>query len=140
VSASDQLGDAARQLEEAERRAREAEGVRRDAEAEWRRGKLPLGLILLTVGSLLTASRLGYLAIEEVWRYWPLFFVVMAVNHLIRRTDDSLRGAFAFLFMAAIFFMHNFRVVRLQYSWPLFIVLAGIMVLWGAVASRRAQS
>jgi len=139
VSTSDQLGKAARELEEAERNVREAERVRRDAEAEWRGGQLPLGLILLSVGTVFTAQRLGYLELEEVWRYWPLFFVVMALNNLFRRADDAFRSAFAMLFMAAIFFMHNFHVVRIHHSWPLFIVLAGVMTVWGAVAGRACK-
>jgi hypothetical protein len=139
VSASDQLGNAARQLEEAERQAREAERVRRDAQREWEGGRLPLGLILLAIGSIFTAERLGYLEIDQVWRFWPLFFVVMAVKSLVRWNEDSIRGAFAMLFMAAIFFMHNFQVVSLQYSWPLFIVLAGIMIVWGALAGSACQ-
>lgn len=136
MSTSDQLGKAARELEEAERRVRDAERVRRDAEAEWQGGQLPLGLILLSVGIVFTAQRLGYLELEEVWRYWPLFFVVMALNNIFRRTDDAFRSAFAMLFMATIFFMHNFHVVRIRHSWPLFIVLAGVMTVWGAVAGR----
>lgn len=136
MSTSDQLGKATRELEEAERRVRDAERVRRDAEAEWQGGQLPLGLILLSVGIVFTAQRLGYLELEEVWRYWPLFFVVMALNNIFRRTDDAFRSAFAMLFMATIFFMHNFHVVRIRHSWPLFIVLAGVMTVWGAVAGR----
>jgi Domain of unknown function (DUF5668) len=146
VSTSDQLGKAASQLEEAERqvreaerRARDAERVRRDAEAEWQGGQLPLGLILLSVGSLFTAQRLGYLELEDVWRYWPLFFVVMALNNIFRRADDAFRSAFAMLFMATIFFMHNFHVVRIRHSWPLFIVLAGVMTVWGALAGRGCK-
>ncbi len=139
MSTSDQLGKAARELEEAERRVRDAERVRRDAEAEWQGGQLPLGLILLSVGIVFTAQRLGYLELEEVWRYWPLFFVVMALNNIFRRTDDAFRSAFAMLFMATIFFMHNFHVVRIRHSWPLFIVLAGVMTVWGAVAGRGCK-
>ena len=74
--------------------------------------------------------------LQDVWRYWPLFFVVMAIKSLARRGDDAFRGAFAMLFMAAIFFMNNFHVISLRYSWPLFIVLAGVMIVWGALATR----
>jgi hypothetical protein len=110
------------------------ERIRQDAQREWEGGQLPLGLILLSIGGIFTAERLGYLELEQVWRYWPFFFVVMAINALVRRKEGAVRGAFAFLFMAAIFFMNNFGVISLRYSWPLFIVLAGIMIVWGAVA------
>jgi hypothetical protein len=136
VSTSDQLGKAAGELEDAARQTREAERIRQDAQREWEGGRLPLGLILLAIGSIFTAERLGYIELQQVWRFWPLFFVVMAIKHLVRWSADSIRGAFAFLFMAAIFFMNNFGVVSLQYSWPLFIVLAGIMIVWGALAGR----
>lgn len=136
MSTSDQLGKAARELEEAERQTRETERIRRDAQREWEGGKLPLGLILLAIGSIFTAERLGYIEIEQVWRFWPLFFVVMAIKNLASWTADGFRGAFAMLFMGAIFFMHNFRILSLQYSWPLFVVLAGIMIVWGALAGR----
>ncbi len=139
MSTTDQLANAARQVEEAERRVREAERVRRDAASEWKGGQLNLGLILLAVGIVFTAERLGYIELDQVWRYWPLFFVVMAVNSLVRRGDDAFRGAFSFLYMAAIFFMNNFHVISLRHSWPLFIVLAGIMVVWGALAGRACK-
>lgn len=142
MSTNDELGHAARQveeparlLEEAERQARDAERIRQDAQREWEGGRLPLGLILLSIGSIFIAERLGYLEIDQVWRFWPLFFVIMAIKSLARWNEDSIRGAFAMLFMAAIFFMHNFQVVSLQYSWPLFVVLAGIMIVWGALAA-----
>jgi hypothetical protein len=124
---------------EAERQTREAERIRQDAQREWEGGQLPLGLILLSIGVVFTAERLGYVDIRQVWRLWPLFFVIMAIKNLVRWNEDSLRGAFAMLFMAAIFFMHNFHVLSLQYSWPLFVVLAGIMIVWGALTGGTCQ-
>jgi hypothetical protein len=126
VSTSDQLGT-------------DADRIRRDAQREWEGGRLPLGLILLSIGAIFTAERLGYLEVEQVWRYWPLFFVVMAVTSVARRQEGAFRGAFSFLFMAAIFFMHNFDIIRIQYSWPLFIVLAGINIVWGALTGRACK-
>ena len=117
----------------------EAERVRQDAQREWEGGRLPLGLILLSIGTIFTAERLGYIEIEQVWRFWPLFFVVMGIKNLVSWTADGFRGAFAMFFMATIFFMHNFRIVSLQYSWPLFVVLAGIMIVWGALAGRPSD-
>ena len=139
MSTSDQLGKAARELEEAERRTREAERIRWDAQKEWEGGRLPLGLILLFIGGIFTAERLGYIEVEQVWRYWPLFFVVMAIKNFVSWTAEGFRGAFAMLYMAAIFFMHNFGVISIQYSWPLFVVLAGIMIVWGALPGRACN-
>jgi Domain of unknown function (DUF5668) len=138
-----QLEKAERQLAQAREAITKAERVRADADREWAGGQLPLGLILLTVGVLLTAQRLGYIRIEEVWRYWPLFFVVLAASRVLMRAEGALRFSFAMLFMAAIFFMNNFHIVGIQHSWPLFIVLAGLMTLWTALfgpAGKRPQS
>ena len=62
MSTSDQLGKAAHQLERAEQQAHDAERIRREAQAEWEGGRLPLGLILLSIGGIFTAERLGCLS------------------------------------------------------------------------------
>jgi LiaF transmembrane domain len=138
-----QLEKAERQLAEAREVITEAERIRADAEREWAGGQLPLGLMLLAIGSVFTAERLGYIRLQEVWRYWPLFFVALAASRVLMRAEGALRFSFAMLFMAAIFFMNNFHILGIQHSWPLFIVLAGLMTLWRAVfgpAGKRPQS
>jgi Domain of unknown function (DUF5668) len=138
-----QLEKAERQLAEARKGITEAERIRADAEREWAGGQLPLGLMLLAIGSVFTAERLGYIRLQEVWRYWPLFFVALAASRVLMRAEGALRFSFAMLFMAAIFFMHNFHILGIQHSWPLFIVLAGLMTLWSAVfgpVGKKPQS
>jgi hypothetical protein len=99
-------------------------------------GQIFWGVTLIGIGLAFLAQRLGWLTISP-FKLWPAVFIAMGLGSLLSGGHGSLLGAFSFFWMGAIFFLHNFDVIGLQDSWPLFIVLAGINTTWKALAPPR---
>jgi hypothetical protein len=96
------------------------------------------GLVLVVIGLLFLASNLGTLPEINVARLWPLVLVFIGIAKMISPDEgDSPWGGLVFLFMAGIFLAHNYHVLRLKDSWPLFIVVAGLSVLLSANGCRK---
>lgn len=99
-------------------------------------GQIFWGVTLVGIGLAFLAQRLDWLTISP-FKLWPAVFIAMGLGSLVSGGPGSLLGAFSFFWMGAIFFLHNFDVIGLQDSWPLFIVLAGITTTWKALAPPR---
>ena len=86
------------------------------------------GLVVVAIGLMLLA---GQLDAEWAWdfgRLWPLIFVVIGAGKLL--SSESRGSAAWFLFLGGIFLMHTFRILSLGRSWPLFVVAAGVSVMF----------
>ena len=87
------------------------------------------GLIVLSVGLILLAGQLDF-----SWnfaRLWPMIFVIIAIGKFVTGGEENRGSGLWFLFLAGIFLLHTFRVFTLNHSWPLFIVLAGLGMIFG---------
>jgi hypothetical protein len=87
------------------------------------------GAVLIGVGLLFLGGNLGTLPEVNIARLWPLILLVVGAGKLLTPGDDGRWGGFFLIFIAGIFLAHNYRVLTLRDSWPLFIVLAGLSVL-----------
>lgn len=103
------------------------------------RGQMTTGIMLVTIGVLflLDESRSG------LWfrHLWPVILIVLGASKLLFADGDPARGRGRsggawLLFVGALFLLHNYQVMRIQQSWPLFIVAGGISIMFGS--SRRA--
>lgn len=91
------------------------------------------GVVLVAVGLLFLASNLGTLPDVNFARLWPVILLVIGVGKIVSPSPDEARwGGLVFVCMAGIFLAHNYDVLRLRDSWPLFIVVAGLSVLLNA--------
>lgn len=92
--------------------------------------QLTSGALVVLIGLLLLAGQL-----DSAWHFhklWPLIFVVLGVSKFLATTEGGERGSgLFFLFLGAIFLMHTYRILRLNDSWPLFVVAAGIGLMFG---------
>lgn len=102
-----------------------------------KRKDLVTGVLLIGVGLVFLASNLE-LTPELNWgRLWPLILVVIGVGKIIAPDEEGRSGGLTLILIAGIFLAHNYRVLSLHDSWPLFIVVAGLSVLFGAARKRR---
>lgn len=85
------------------------------------------GLVVVAIGLILLAGQVESGWVINFGRLWPLIFVILGVGKLLGR---DARGSVWFLFLGGIFLLHTYRVMPLSRSWPLFIVLAGISMLF----------
>jgi|SRR6187399_3132451 len=90
--------------------------------------QLTTGAIIIVVGLLLLAGQL-----DRGWhfgRLWPLVLIAIGAGRYLATTPDGRRGSGLWLlFVGGIFLLHNFRIFTLQHSWPLFIVMGGLMMV-----------
>jgi len=99
-------------------------------------GRLFTGLIIVALGAIFLGDNLGFLDVGSIGRFWPVIFVLLGIGSIFR---PGHRGGGAWLlFLGALFFLHTFRYFRLHESWPLFIVAAGVGMIWRSVAPARA--
>ncbi len=95
-------------------------------------GRLVAGLILIALGLAFTLDNLGLMDVDlhNVWRFWPLFLIVIGAAKLFRLEERA-----AGLWMVGIgvwFQVVNLEVWGMDWdsSWPvLLILIGGIMVM-----------
>jgi len=100
-----------------------------------RRKDLVTGGLLIVIGGLFLAANLEVIPDVNFARLWPLVLVVIGLGQLVAPGEDGRFGGVTLLLIAGIFLAHNYHVVRLHDSWPMFIAIAGLSVIFG---SRRS--
>ena len=86
------------------------------------------GLVVVAIGLMMLAGQFDSTWAWDFGRLWPLIFVVIGAGRLL---SSESRGSGAwFLFLGGIFLMHTYRIMSLGRSWPLFIVLAGLSIMF----------
>lgn len=92
------------------------------------------GVILIVVGLIFLGERLGWGLSWNMGRMWPIILIVLGLVQMLTRRSPG--GAWL-VFTGGIFLLNQNHILRLHDSWPLFIVAAGIGMLFGR--SRRAR-
>lgn len=97
-----------------------------------RHADFTFGLILVAIGLLFLGERIHVLPIVDIGRLWPVFLIVLGLAQFIMPREDKKRvGGITLLFVGGIFLLHNYRILMLHDSWPLFIVLGGLTLILG---------
>src|SRR6266704_2248138 len=101
--------------------------VRRD------RGPVIGGVVFITVGLILLLEKMGYLPYGFALHFWPMIFVVIGIVKIAyaggRPTGVVLIGVGVFLQLHEIGILH----VNFWDLWPVFIIVAGVAMLWQAL-------
>jgi hypothetical protein len=87
------------------------------------------GAVLILVGLLLLGSNLGTLPELEIGRLWPVVLIVIGAGKVLFPDEGSRLAGVPLLLVGGIFLAHNYHLMGLRQSWPLFVVSAGISVL-----------
>ncbi len=101
-----------------------------------RRKDLLTGVLLIGIGLIFLASNLGTMPEINMARMWPLFLVIIGIGKIVAPGDDSRWDGVSLILIAGIFLAHNYRVMRIHESWPLFIVVSGLTVMFGTRRRR----
>jgi hypothetical protein len=89
--------------------------------------QLTTGLVVMAVGLILLASQFDSGWALDFGRLWPMVFVFIGIGRVLTRSWGS---AVWFLFLGGIFLLHTYGIVRLNQSWPMFIVFGGICIMF----------
>jgi hypothetical protein len=106
------------------------------------RSQTTTGLLLIVLGLIFFLGRVHspFAAILSLHRLWPVLLLVAGLSKVLIPADDSegaKAGGLWMILAAVIFLMHNYDVVSLSRTWPLFIVAGGVSLL---VAGRPRRS
>ncbi len=87
------------------------------------------GVILIVVGLLFLAGHYDLGIDIEFGRMWPLILIVVGLAKVVFPEGGSRLSEMPLVLVGGIFLAHNYDVLRVQQSWPLLIVAAGIGIL-----------
>ena len=109
------------------------------------RSQVLTGAVLIAIGLLFFAGQL-----DPDWRYalrlgrlWPVLLLVLGAGRLALPDDEKgeKRSSGAWLlFIGALFLLHNYHVMRLTQSWPLFVVAGGVSIMFSRPKPVKAAA
>jgi len=92
---------------------------------------LSAGVVLIAVGTLLFAAQTWGTS-WEMSRFWPLFMFIPGLTYLLAPSGQrSWPHAVFWMGMGSIFLLQSLRIAPVSQTWPLFLVLWGVMVMTG---------
>ena len=100
------------------------------------RGPLIGGLVFIVVGTFLLLERLGYLPSGFILHFWPSIFILIG---LIKVIVPGGRPVGAILLAVGVFLqLREVGLIRVNFweLWPVFIIIAGVVMLWQAMAQK----
>jgi len=87
------------------------------------------GLVVIAVGLVFLAANLDLMPLWQVWHLWPLALIVMGGARILFPEGGSRASGLPLLVVGGVFLAHNYHVVHIRDSWPLFVVSAGLGIL-----------
>lgn len=96
------------------------------------------GGVVLFVGVVLLLDHLGVISAAGLWRFWPMILVLAGI---VNALDECRRMWGVILICAGVLLeLGQFNVVHVTWAllWPLLIISAGMMLMWGSIRARRA--
>ncbi len=94
------------------------------------------GAILIVIGLIFLGSNLLDQPEWHLGRLWPVILIVIGAGKMLFPECGSRVNGLPLVLVGSIFLAHNYGVISLRDSWPLFIVAAGISILAAAWAER----
>lgn len=104
--------------------------------------RLVVGVIVLALGLLFTLANLGVIDAEEWLPYWPVLLIVLGVARILQGVTGAGRGGGVILAaVGVLLLLQNLEVTHLRFHQvaPIFLILLGGWIVWGAAASRSGR-
>lgn len=104
------------------------------------RGGMVTGASIVIIGTLLLLSQLGIFHFQAIWRFWPLFFVVIGLSRLLEATAPSQRvWGGVMIVIGFLLLAHHFGHFRygIDQIWPLFVIGGGLSLLYQSYWTRK---
>lgn len=111
---------------------------------EVRTGYIAFGATIMAVGLLILLDRLNLISPHELTFYWPALLVVFGLTRIVwpPRPGGEVTGMWIAL-VGGLLTLDRTGVAPMEESWPVFLIVAGLTVVFKAVGwlpSRRQWS
>lgn len=90
--------------------------------------QITIGLIMIALGGLFLADEVLWLPFDAFSRYWPVILILLGVGHFF--SPERRVGTPWLMVVGVIMLLHTTDTLRINDSWPLFIVAAGLGWIW----------
>lgn len=101
---------------------------------------LVFGVLFLTLGLMFTLDNLGVFDVGRLRNYWPLILIALGIPALVAPKDSGDQVWGVFLVSVGAFFQLR-RLDLIDWSWyeiwPLFLILAGAVLLLRSAFDRK---
>jgi len=98
------------------------------------------GVVFIVAGVFLLLEKMGYVPAGFVIHFWPMIFVIIGIVKIAyaggRPTGAVLIG------LGILLQLREMGIIRLNFwdLWPVFIIIAGIAMLWQALYRKEPSS
>ncbi len=110
-----------------------------DPQRRRQRSSLIVGLLIVAIGTVLLLDRLGIMDAQDVFRYWPVILIVLALNGIIHADRPGKVVFNGMVGLAGVLLLlTELRILHVTFEeiWPVFIIAAGLLTMWGALFPR----
>ncbi len=121
------------------------------------------GMLLIVLGLIFLGDQLSGNGLWTMQKLWPTFLIVLGIGTLIssdgadpraedgsgqavtvgvvtpRRSNGKLGTGLWFIFLGGLFLLHTYRVASIGKTWPLFIVVGGLSMMFSHDSDRSAR-
>jgi len=91
------------------------------------RGRLAVGIVLVSIGLLLGLDQAGFLRAIGLQRWWPLILIGAGIVKVLQPREDGQRA----IGVALLFVGCWFQLITVGF-WPMVMIVAGSLLLWQA--------
>lgn len=108
----------------------------RDPRTPYRSG-IAGGVIVMLVGIGFLLDRLDVLDISQFYRFWPMMFIVLGIVNLSNRCT-WIKGTILIV-MGILFQLDTLNIAHVRWGqiWPLFVIGAGLSIIWRTTQSPK---
>lgn len=100
--------------------------------------QITTGAMVVVIGLVMLGAqfRVGL----DFGKLWPVIFLVLGLSRFFSVDDEGHRGNGTwFLLLGVLFLLNNFRIVGLRDTWPMFVIVGGLMMIFGRGHGRRLR-
>jgi hypothetical protein len=97
------------------------------------------GIVLIIVGTLFLLQQFDVTRFGRLWDYWPLILVALGVARILDPVENERRGSgYWLLAIGTWLLIGSLELFGFSYgtSWPLLLVMFGIIIIGQAVFER----
>jgi hypothetical protein len=96
------------------------------------------GIVVIVIGLLLLGHEL-HLGLD-VGRMWPIVLVIAGLSRFASVDENGRRRSGGWMALAGVLLLlNNFKILGLRDSWPLFVIAAGVGIMFGRGVHRRSR-